>query len=108
MIIDYDETVAHGRGHPTGLEHTEKMDVVACLLDEGERTYVNDEHSARISANRCAVGEMVTLDESSTMEHTIVRKAKEGDLAFGYLLGKVQVRSYQYTSGKSLPGTSGT
>ena len=36
MIIDYDETVAHGRGHPTGLEHTEKMDVVACLLDEGK------------------------------------------------------------------------
>ena len=93
MIIDYDETVAHGRGHPTGLEHTEKMDVVACLLDEGERTYVNDEHTAWISANRCAVGEMVTLDESSTMQHTIVRKAKEGELAFGYLLGKVQVKT---------------
>ena len=93
MIIDYDETIAHGRGHPTGLEHTEKMDVVACLLDEGERTYVNDEHTAWISSNRCAVGEMVTLDESSTMQHTIVRKANEGDLAFGYLLGKVQVKT---------------
>lgn len=34
---------------------------------------------------------MVTLDESSTMQHIIVKKAKEGDLAFGYLLGKVQV-----------------
>ena len=40
---------------------------------------------------------MVTLDESSTMEHTIVKKAKEGDLAFGYLLGKVQVRSSGHT-----------
>ena len=29
--------------------------------------------------DRCAVGEMVTLDESSTMEHTIVRKAKAGE-----------------------------
>ena len=87
MIIDYDleSTVAHGRGYPTGLEHSQKMDVIACLLDEGVRTYVNDEHTAWISSNRCAVGEMVTLDESSTMEHTIVRKANEGDLAFGYL-----------------------
>lgn len=85
MIIDYDGTIGHGRGYPTGLSHEEKMDVVACLLDEGERTYVNEEHTAWISQNRCAVGEMVTLDESSTMEHTIVRKAKEGDLAFGYL-----------------------
>ena len=93
MIIDYDETIAHGRGHPTGLEHTEKMDVVACLLDEGERTYVNDEHTAWISANRCAVGEMVTLDESSTMQHTIVRKAKEGELAFGYLLGNIRINT---------------
>ena len=75
MIIDYDETIGHGRGYPTGLSHEEKMDVVACLLDEGERTYVNEEHTAWISQNRCAVGEMVTLDESSTMEHTIVRKA---------------------------------
>ncbi|MBQ6344788.1 MAG: hypothetical protein IJI96_01595, partial [Methanobrevibacter sp.] len=99
MIIDYDDgsTIAHGRGYPTGLEHTEKMDVIACLLDEGERTYVNDEHTAWISENQCAVGEMVTLDESSTMEHTIVKKAKEGDLAFGYLLGKVQVRSTGHT-----------
>ena len=93
MIIDYDETIGHGRGYPTGLSHEEKMDVVACLLDEGERTYVNEEHTAWISQNRCAVGEMVTLDESSTMEHTIVRKAKEGDLAFGYLLGKIQVKT---------------
>ena len=100
MIIDYDggSTIGHGRGYPTGLEHSEKMDVIACLLDEGERTYVNDEHTAWISSDRCAVGEMVTLDESSTMEHTIVRKAKEGDLAFGYLLGKVQVK----TSGLTL------
>ena len=99
MIIDYDDgsTIAHGRGYPTGLEHTEKMDVIACLLDEGERTYVNEEHTAWISENRCAVGEMVTLDESSTMEHTIVKKAKEGDLAFGYLLGKVQVKSTDHT-----------
>ena len=99
MIIDYDDgsTIAQGRGYPTGLEHTEKMDVIACLLDEGERTYVNDEHTAWISENRCAVGEMVTLDESSTMEHTIVKKAKEGDLAFGYLLGKVQVKSTGHT-----------
>ena len=82
MIIDYDETIGHGRGYPTGLSHEEKMDVVACLLDEGERTYVNEEHTAWISQNRCAVGEMVTLDESSTMEHTIVRKASEGDLAY--------------------------
>ena len=95
MITDYDmdSTIGHGRGYPTGLEHSDKMDVIACLLDEGERTYVNEEHTAWISSNRCAVGEMVTLDESSTMEHTIVRKAKEGELAFGYLLGKVQVRS---------------
>ena len=27
------------------------------------------------------------------MQHTIVRKAKEGELAFGYLLGKVQVKT---------------
>ena len=40
MIIDYDESVGHGRGYPTGLSHEEKMDVVACLLDEGEKTYV--------------------------------------------------------------------
>ena len=95
MITDYDmdSTIGHGRGYQTGLEHSDKMDVIACLLDEGERTYVNEEHTAWISSNRCAVGEMVTLDESSTMEHTIVRKAKEGELAFGYLLGKVQVRS---------------
>ena len=100
MIIDYDDgsTIGHGRGYPTGLEHEEKMDVIACLLDEGERNYVNEEHTAWISANQCRVGEMVTLDESSTMEHTIVRKAKEGELAFGYLLGKVQVK----TSGLTL------
>ena len=95
MIIDYDDgsTIGHGRGYPTELEHEEKMDVIACLLDEGERTYVNDEHTAWICSNQCAVGEMVTLDESSTMEHTIVRKASEGDLAFGYLLGKIQVKT---------------
>ena len=100
MIIDYDidSTIGHGRGYPTGLEHEEKMDVIACLLDEGERFYVNDEHTAWICENQCAVGEMVTLDESSTMEHTIVRKAKENELAFGYLLGKVQVK----TSGLTL------
>ena len=100
MIIDYDDssTIGHGRGYPTGLEHTEKMDVIACLLDEGERTYVNDEHTAWICSNQCAVGDMVTLDMSSTMEHTIVRKAQEGELAFGYLLGKVQVK----TSGLTL------
>ena len=99
MIIDYDvnSTIGHGRGYPTGLEHSEKMDVIACLLDEGERTYVNDEHTAWISENQCGVGEMVTLDESSTMQHTIVRKAKEGDLAFGYLLGKVQIKSSGHT-----------
>ena len=95
MIIDYDDgsTIGHGRGYPTGLEHEEKMDVIACLLDEGERNYVNEEQTAWICSNQCAVGEMVTLDESSTMEHTIVRKAKEGELAFGYLLGKVQVKT---------------
>ena len=95
MIIDYDvnSTIGHGRGYPTGLEHTEKMDVIACLLDEGERTYVNDEHTAWICSNQCAVGDMVTLDMSSTMEHTIVRKAQAGELAFGYLLGKVQVKT---------------
>ena len=100
MIIDYHDaaTIGHGRGYSTGLEHSEKMDVVACLLDEGERTYVNDEHTAWICSDRCAVGEMVTLDESSTMEHTIVRKAQAGELAFGYLLGKVQVK----TSGLTL------
>nr|DAZ03497.1 MAG TPA: hypothetical protein [Caudoviricetes sp.] len=100
MIIDYDDgsTIGHGRGYPTGLEHEEKMDVIACLLDEGERNYVNEEQTARICSNQCAVGEMVTLDELSTMEHTIVRKAKEGELAFGYLLGKVQVK----TSGLTL------
>ncbi len=44
MIIDYDDgsTIGHGRGYPTGLEHEEKMDVIACLLDEGERNYVNE------------------------------------------------------------------
>lgn len=100
MIIDYDvnSTIGHGRGYPTGLEHSEKIDVIACLLDEGERSYVNDEHTAWICSDQCAVGEMVTLDESSTMEHTIVRKAKAGELAFGYLLGKVQVK----TSGLTL------
>ena len=100
MIIDYDvnSTIGHGRGYPTGLEHSEKMDVIACLLDEGDRSYVNEEHTAWICSDQCAVGEMVTLDESSTMEHTIVRKAKAGELAFGYLLGKVQVK----TSGLTL------
>lgn len=100
MIIDYDinSTIGHGRGYPTGLEHSEKMDVIACLLDEGERSYVNEEHTAWICSDQCAVGEMVTLDESSTMEHTIVRKAKAGELAFGYLLGKFQVK----TSGLTL------
>ena len=97
MIEEYRETISHGRGYPTGLSHEEKMDVIACLLDEGEKTYVNEEQTVWISANQCRVGEMVTLDESSTMEHTIVRKAKEGDLAFGYLLGKVQVRSSGHT-----------
>ena len=97
MIEEYRETVGHNRGYPTGLSHEENMDVIACLLDEGERTYVNDEHTAWICSNQCAVGEMVTLDESSTMEHTIVRKAKEGELAFGYLLGKVQVKSSGHT-----------
>ena len=91
------DTVAHNKGYPTGLSHTEKMDVIACLLDEGEKTYVDDEHTAWISQNQCLVGEMVTLSESSTMEHTVVRKAKGGELAFGYLLGKVQVRSSGYT-----------
>lgn len=97
MIEEYRETIGHGRGYPTGLNHEEKMDVIACLLDEGERTYVNEEHTAWISSDQCRVGEMVTLDESSTMNHTIVRKAKEGELAFGYLLGKVQVRSSGHT-----------
>ena len=97
MIEEYRETIGHGRGYPTGLSHEEKMDVIACLLDEGERFYVNEEHTAWISENQCRVGEMVTLDESSTMEHTIVKKANEGDLAFGYLLGKVQVRSSGHT-----------
>ncbi len=79
MIIDYDvnSTIGHCRGYPTGLEYTEKMDVIACLLDEGERTYVNDEHTAWICSNQCAVGDMVTLDMSSTMKHTIVRKAQQ-------------------------------
>ena len=97
MIVEYSETIGHGRGYPTGLEHEEKMDVIACLLDEGERFYVNDEHTAWISEDQCRVGEMVTLDESSTMEHTIVRKAKERDLAFGYLLAKIQVKSTGHT-----------
>ena len=44
MIEEYRETIGHGRGYPTGLSHEEKMDVIACLLDEGERTYVNEEH----------------------------------------------------------------
>ena len=95
MIIDYDvnSTIGHGRGYPTGLEHTEKMDVIACLLDEGERTYVNDEHTAWISSNQCAVGDMVTLDMSSTMEHTIVRKAHEEGGNFLSVVGKVQVKT---------------
>ena len=46
MIEEYRETIGHGRGYPTGLSHEEKMDVIACLLDEGERTYVNEEHAA--------------------------------------------------------------
>jgi len=98
MIEEYRETIGHGRGYLTGLSHEEKMDVIACLLDDGERFYVNEEHTAWISSDQCRVGEMVTLDESSTMNHTIVRKAKEGELAFGYLLGKVQVK----TSGLTL------
>lgn len=97
MIEEYNETIAHNKGHPTGLGHEEKMDVIACLLDEGEKFYVNEEHTAWISENQCRVGEMVTLAEESTMEHTIVRKAKAGELAFGYLLGKVQLRSSGYT-----------
>ena len=97
MIEEYRQTIGHNRGYPTGLSHEEKMDVIAGLLDEGEKFYVNEEHTAWISENQCRVGEMVTLDESSTMEHTIVRKANEGDLAFGYLLGKVQVRSSGHT-----------
>ena len=97
MIIDYDETIGHNRGHPTGLSHEEKMDVIACLLDEGEKRYVNEEHTAWISANQCRVGEMVTLDESSTMEHTIVKKANEGDLAFGYLLLQIYCRTPEST-----------
>ena len=97
MIEDYTETIGHNCGHPTGLSHEQKMDVVACLLDEGEKTYVNEEHTAWISANPCRAGEMVTLHESSTMEHTVVKKAGEGDLAFGYLLAKVQVRSSGHT-----------
>ena len=40
MIEEYRQTIGHNRGYPTGLSHEEKMDVVACLLDEGERTYV--------------------------------------------------------------------
>lgn len=97
MIIETNSTIAHNKGHPLGLGHEDKMDVIACLLDEGEKTYVNDEHAAWISANQCRVGEMVTLAENSTMEHTIVKKAGEGDLAFGYLLGKIQVKSSGYT-----------
>lgn len=97
MILDDSTTIAHNKGHPSGLGHEDKMDVIACLLDEGEKTYVNEEHTAWISANQCKVGEMVTLAEDSTMEHTIVKKAGEGDLAFGYLLGKVQVKSSDYT-----------
>lgn len=37
MIEEYRETIGHGRGYPTGLGHEEKIDVIACLLDEGER-----------------------------------------------------------------------
>lgn len=92
-----EETVGHNPGYPTGLDHEEKMDVIACLLDEGEKTYVNEERTAWISENQCRAGDMVTLSVKSTMEHTIVEKASEGDLAFGYLLGKVQVRSSGYT-----------
>lgn len=40
MIEEYRQTAGHGRGYPTGLSHEEKMDVIACLLDEGEKTYV--------------------------------------------------------------------
>lgn len=96
MLLDYNETMSHSNGYPTELNHQDKMDVIACLLDEGEKKYIDDNHSAWISENPCQVGEMVTLDESSTMEHTIVKKAGERDLAFGYLLGKVQVRSSGY------------
>ena len=96
MFIDDTTTIAHNKGHPIGLEHSEKMDVIACLLDEGETTYVNEEQTAWFSDNRCDVGDMVTLSLKSTMEHTIVKKAKQNDLAFGYLLGKVQVKSSGY------------
>ena len=34
MIEEYRETIGHNRGHPTGLGHEEKMDVISCLLDE--------------------------------------------------------------------------
>ena len=97
MILEDNATIAHNKGHPTGPSHEDKMDVIACLLDEGEKSYVNEEHTAWISENQCRVGEMVTLDENSSMEHTIVKKAGEGDLAFGYPLGKVQVKSSGYT-----------
>ena len=89
--------MSHGRWYPTGLSHEEKMDVIACLLDEGERTYVNEERTAWISQNRCRVGDTVTLDNSSTMQHTVVRKAKADELAFGYLLGNVRVKSSGHT-----------
>lgn len=97
MILDDTVTIAHNKGHPMGLSHEDKMDVIACLLDEGEKTYVNEEHTMWISQNPCRVGEMVTLSTDSTMEHTIVMKAGEKDLAFGYLLGKVHVKSSGYT-----------
>ena len=34
MIDEYRETIGHNRGYPTGLSHEEKMDVIACLLDD--------------------------------------------------------------------------
>ena len=55
MIEEYKETIGHGRGYPTGLGHEEKMDVIACLLDEGVMFYVNEEHTTWISENQCRV-----------------------------------------------------
>ena len=44
--MDIESTIPHNRGHPTGLSHEEKMDVIACLLDECEKHYVNEERTA--------------------------------------------------------------
>lgn len=80
------ESMAQGPGYSK-----EKLEIITVLLDEGEKIKLSEE--TWIYSNPIAIGNLVTLSENSTLEKTIVRKALGGELAFGYLLNKTQVRS---------------